>query len=63
MERKKAATFRLPVETIQQIESIAKRNKISQADVISVLVHCLSKRDDCIDEGEINEIFDIIRLG
>ena len=62
MDRKKAATFRLPIETIQQIEAIAKRNKVSQADVISVLVHCLTKGDG-IDEDEIYDVFDIIRLG
>jgi len=62
MDKKKAATFRLPIETIQQINALAKRNKVSQADVISVLVHCTLK-GDCIDEDALDEMFAIIRLG
>ena len=62
MEKKKAATFRLSIETIRQIEDLAKRNKVSQADVISVLVHCASK-SDCFDEDALEDMFDIIRLG
>jgi hypothetical protein len=62
MDKKKAATFRLSIETIKQINTLAERNKVSQADVISVLVHCATK-SDCIDEDALCEMFDIIRLG
>ena len=43
---KKPATFRLPESTIRDIERLADRHKISQADVITVLVNAVSRYDD-----------------
>ena len=43
---KKAATYRLKESTIKDIETLAKRHNISQADVITVLVNAISRYDD-----------------
>jgi len=61
MEKKKLVSFRLSSETIKQIEAIAKRNSVSQADVISVLVHFIT-RGDGIELDLLDDMFDIVRL-
>ena len=57
---KKAVTFRLSDTTIKELESLGKRHGVSQADVISVLVHVISMGWDI---ELLDDYFDIARLG
>ena len=58
---KKAIGFRLSETTIKELTSIAANKKVSQADVIAVLVHCYYLNDD-IDSETIDQWFDIARI-
>ena len=55
---KKQFNIRLSEETINEISSIAKRQKVSPADVITVLVHCYNNG---IDGDSIDDFFDLAR--
>ena len=58
---KKTVGFRLSDTTIRELTETANRHKVSQADVIAVLVHCYYAFGD-IDEEKLSEWFDIARL-
>ena len=58
---KKQVSYRLPETTIKGLQDIAKRHKISQADVIAVLVRAVQEGIE--DIRDLDEHFDIIRLG
>jgi predicted DNA-binding protein len=51
-EVKKPVTFRLPDATVKELESLAKRHSVSQAQVISILVHhyTIGADMDALDE-------------
>ena len=57
---KKAMSFRLSETTIKEISAIAKKQSVSQADVVAVLVHCFYAG---LDAEEWDTYFDIVRLG
>lgn len=61
MIAKKSVTFRLSETTIKELESLAKREKISQADVLAVIVHCVYAFGDVEDE-RLAEWFEIARI-
>ena len=44
--KKKAATFRLSENTLKDLEKLAEKHKISQADVITVLANAISRYDE-----------------
>jgi hypothetical protein len=56
---KKPITFRLSETTLRELTDIAKRQGVSQADVITVLVHLFSIGGDT-DDAE--EWFNIARM-
>ena len=56
---KKSVGLRLSMETIQELESLAKKYKVSQADVVSVLVRCVYQHDE-VDAEKLEELFDIV---
>ena len=43
---KKAVSFRLSESTMKDLENLARRYSVSQADVITVLVNAVSRYDD-----------------
>jgi len=57
---KKMVSFRLSETTIKALEDIAKREKLTQADVIAVLVYCFKEHGNT---DSIDEYFDVARLG
>jgi indole-3-glycerol phosphate synthase len=57
---KKLVSFRLSLTTTKELADLAKRYKVSQADVISVLVHNLYIGGDM---DSLDEWFDIATLG
>jgi hypothetical protein len=57
---KKSVTLRLSETTVQELAKLADQQKLSQADVVSVLVHC-AYHD--LDWDELDRYFDIARLG
>ena len=61
METKRTASFRLSQTTLKELEALAKRYGISQADVIAVIVHCVYAFGD-IEEDRLNEWFEIAKL-
>ena len=56
---KKAINLRLSEETIKELNETAKRQRVSQADVIAVLVHLYYTQSD-FDNAE--DWFDIARM-
>ena len=56
---KKPVTFRLSDTTQKELAELAKRHGVSQADVISVLVHCIYMGWDV---EQLDDYFDIARL-
>jgi len=58
MTAKKTVGLRLSEPTIKELESLAKRFKVSQADVVSVLVRCVYNNGD-IDGDSLEELFEI----
>ena len=56
---KKPFTLRLSEDTIKEITEISKREKVSQSDVITVLIHLYYTSGD-IDA--IEEWFNIVRM-
>ena len=61
METKRTASFRLSQTTLKELESLAKRNGISQADVIAVVVHCVYAYGD-VDADRLSDWFEIAKL-
>ena len=58
VEAKKSITFRLSAETIEELNQIAKRNKVSQAQVIGILIHGYTVG---ADTDEIEKWFEVSR--
>jgi hypothetical protein len=56
---KKSVTYRLSETTIKEISDIAKRQKISHADVIAVLIHCYFISGDL---DNVDDWFEIARI-
>ena len=56
---KKPITLRLSETTARELASLAQTKKLSQADVISVLVHCAYSG---LDWDELDQYFDIAGL-
>ena len=59
MAAKKSVGLRLSETTIRELESLAKKYNVSQADVIAVLVRCAYQNGN-IDEEELAELFEIV---
>ena len=59
MAAKKSVGLRLSEATIRELESLAKKYGVSQADVVTVLIRCVYNNDS-IDEDELNELFEIV---
>ncbi len=59
MATKKPVTFRLSDVTIKELADLAKRNQVSQAEVIAVIVHLIYTGED-IDT--LDNWFDVARL-
>jgi len=57
---KKSVTLRLSETTVKELSRLAESQKLSQADVISVLVHCAYHN---LDWEELDRYFDVVRLG
>jgi predicted DNA-binding protein len=56
---KKQMTFRLSQNTTKELEALAKRYNVSQAEVIAVIVHLVYTGED-IDS--LDTWFDIVKL-
>jgi hypothetical protein len=61
MNSKKPVSMRLSETTIKELEGLVKRHRVSQADVISILVHCAYLFHD-VNEEKLEEWFDVARL-
>jgi hypothetical protein len=59
---KKPVSLRLSETTANELEALAKRYKVSQADVVSVLVHCIYTNGE-IEEEKLKEWFGVLALG
>jgi len=59
MAAKKTLGIRLSEATIKELDSLAKKYNVSQADVVAVLVRCVYQNGN-IDEDELNELFEIV---
>jgi hypothetical protein len=58
MESKRMKSFRLSEETIKELESISKREKVSQSTVLAILIHSRYRE---LDIDTIEEYFEIAR--
>ena len=56
---KKTVGFRLSEATIKELESLAKKHKVSQADVVAVIVRCVYQNGN-VDEDELYELFEVV---
>jgi len=61
-EAKKSVSFRLSGTTLRELAELAKRYQISQAQVITVLLHYFYANDD-MDNDILYEWFEIARMG
>jgi len=59
MAKKKSVSLRLSEATIKELESLAKRYSVSQADVVAVLIRCVYNNSS-IDEDELDEMFELV---
>jgi hypothetical protein len=57
---KKPVSIRLSETSIKELETLCKREKLSQASVISVLLHCAWLGD--IEQEKLDEWFEIARI-
>jgi len=58
MAVKKTVGLRLSEATIRELNDLAKRYKVSQADVVAVLVRCVYS-NSAIEEDALDELFEI----
>jgi predicted DNA-binding protein len=56
---KKQISFRLSQTTVKELEILAKKHQVSQADVISVIIHAVSMGWDMDD---LDDYFEVARL-
>lgn len=56
---KKAVGLRLSEATVTELEALAKKYKVSQADVVAVLIRCVYAKGS-IDEDNLDEIFELV---
>ena len=59
MPTKKSVGLRLSEATIKELEFLAKRYSVSQADVVAVLIRCVYNNSS-IDEDELDEMFELV---
>jgi len=58
---KKSVGLRLSENTIKELESIAKRKGVSQADVVTILIRAYYVGGDELDADKLEEWFDIVQ--
>jgi len=61
-ESKKSVSFRLSDTTVKELADLAMRYKVSQAQVITVLVHQFYANGDMGDGDSIDEWFNVVRM-
>jgi len=59
MAAKKSVGLRLSEATIRELETLAKKYGVSQADIVAVLIRCVYNNGS-IDEEELSELFEIV---
>jgi len=59
MATKKSVGLRLSEATIKELEFLAKRYSVSQADVVAVLIRCVYNGGS-IDGDELDEMFELV---
>ena len=59
MAAKKSVGFRLSEATIKELDSLARKYKVSQSDVVAVLIHCVCQNGN-IDEDELRDLFEVV---
>ena len=59
MAAKKTVGLRLSEATIKELEALAKKFGVSQADVVAVLIRCVYTNGG-IDENELHELFELV---
>ena len=55
-KQKKSVSFRLSEDTIRKLTNLANSHKISQSDVVAILVHFASSGGDADDLEQMFEI-------
>jgi len=60
-EAKKQVSYRLTADTLNELQSIAKRNGVSPAQVIALLVHAYAS--GVTESDELEKWFDVARRG
>ena len=56
---KKPVALRLSEKTIKELDTLTKRYKVSQADVVAVLIHCVAQHGEIVEE-RLEEFFAIV---
>jgi predicted DNA-binding protein len=59
---KKTVGLRLSEDTIKELESLAKREGVSQADVVTILAHAYYVGGDEMDSEKLEEWFRIVKM-
>ena len=59
MAAKRSVGLRLSEATVNELESLAKKYHVSQADVVAVLIRCVYSSGS-IDEDELDEMFELV---
>jgi len=59
MAAKKPISLRLSEASIKELDSLAKKHKVSQSDIVAVLVRCVYQNDN-IDEDSLDELFEVV---
>jgi len=59
---KKAVGLRLSDETIKELEAIARREGVSQADVVAILTHAYYIGGEEMDADKLEEWFRIVKM-
>ena len=59
---KKAVGLRLSDDTIKELEAIAKREGVSQADVVTILTHAYYVGGEEMDSEKLEEWFRIVKM-
>ena len=59
MSAKKSVGLRLSEATIKELEYLSKKFKVSQSDVVAVLVRCVYQNGG-VEDDNLDELFEIV---
>ena len=56
---KKSVGLRLSESTIRELESLAKKYGVSQADIVAVLVRCVYQHGE-VEQDTLDDMFEVV---